>query len=111
MKDQSDKHAVLFSLAGLWEHWEGEEGKVIESCSIIVTDANAVLKPIHERMPVIIDPDDYPTWLDPTNQDTDTLSSLLKPYPASAMKAYPVSRHMNDPTYDEAGCIKPVHIK
>lgn len=111
MKHQGNTKTTLFSLAGLWEHWESKEGKLIESCSIIVTDANEVLKPIHERMPVILNPENYPTWLDPTNQDTDKLTSLLKPYPAAAMKAYPVSRRMNDPSHDEIDCIKPVVIE
>lgn len=110
MKEQKDGHATLFSLAGLWEHWESEEGKLIESCSIVVTDANDVLKPIHERMPVILDQEHYNLWLDPENHDTRQLKELLKPYPASAIKAYPVSRRMNDPTHDEADCIKPVKL-
>jgi putative SOS response-associated peptidase YedK len=108
MKNQGDQKATLFSLAGLWEHWQSKEGKVIESCSIIVTDANAVLKPIHDRMPVILNPEHYTTWLDPNNEDTDKLSSLLTPYPDKLMKAYPVSPHMNNPSYNEQDCIKPV---
>ena len=111
MKHQAEHDAVLFSLAGLWEHWEGEDGKVIESCSIIVTDANAVLKPIHDRMPVILDPENYTPWLDPDNHDTDKLTALLKPYPATQMTAYSVSRRMNDPTYDRLDCIQPIELK
>lgn len=111
MKEQDGGHPTLFSLAGLWEHWESPEGKVVESCSIVVTDANAVLKPIHDRMPVIVDPDNYTAWLDPENHDTDQLKKLLAPYPAGAMKAYPVSRRMNDPTHDEIDCIRPVSIE
>lgn len=104
----SMKDNALFSLAGLWEHWESPEGKLIESCSIIVTNANAVLAPIHDRMPVILAPEDYETWLDPENHDTDSLGELLTPYPASNMKVYPVSRRMNDPSHDEPDCIEPV---
>lgn len=108
MKKQDDGHASLFSLAGLWEHWESREGKLIESCSIVVTDANAVVRPIHERMPVILNPENYSAWLDPENHDTEQLKNMLTPYPASAMKAYPVSRRMNDPSHDEVDCIKPI---
>jgi len=108
MKQQDDKQSVLFSLAGLWEHWEDQEGKVIESCAIIVTIANAVLKPIHERMPVIIDTGDYANWLDPDNQQVDELTTLLQPYPATMMIAYPVSRKMNDPTHDRPDCMQPI---
>lgn len=110
MKKTDDNRATLFSLAGLWEHWESKEGKLIESCSIIVTDANEVLKPIHDRMPVIINPENYSTWLDPDNEDKDTLTALLKPYPAALMKAWPVSRRMNDPSHDEADCIQPIKL-
>jgi len=61
-------------------------------------------------MPVIIDPEDYAAWLDPTNQNIDMLTALLKPYPAASMKAYPVSRRMNNPSYDESNCIMSVDI-
>jgi len=98
----------LFSLAGLWEHWEGADGKVIESCAIVVTDANEVLKPIHDRMPVIIAPKDYSTWLDPDIQDKDVLTPLLHSYSAQWMKAYPVSPRINNPGYDEPHCLKPI---
>jgi len=108
MKNQGDNKTTLFSLAGLWEHWQSKEGKVVESCSIIVTDANAVLKPIHDRMPVILDPENYTTWLDPNNEDTDKLTSLLTPYSDASMEAYPVSTRMNNPSYNEQGCIKPL---
>lgn len=107
---QHDDLATLFSLAGLWEHWESQEGKVIESCSIIVTNANDTLKPIHDRMPVILDSENYTTWLDPENHDSEQLKKLLNPYPATAMKAYPVSRRMNDPSHDEPDCIEPVNV-
>lgn len=111
MKKQNGEHAVLFSLAGLWEHWESKDGKLIESCTILVTNANAVLKPIHDRMPVILNPENYNAWLDPENHDTTGLKALLKAYPASSMMAYPVSRRMNDPSHDEADCIQPVELK
>lgn len=108
LKQQRDNKPILFSLAGLWEHWQDNQGKVIESCAIIVTAANAVIKPIHERMPVIIDKSNYASWLDPDNQQIDALTALLKPYPASAMIAYPVSRKMNNPTHDRPDCIEPI---
>jgi len=85
------KDRELFAFAGLWEHWRSPEGKAIESCTIIVTDANEVLKSIHDRMPVILDPGDYDTWLDPDNRDVDRLRSLLRPYPPNRMEFWPVS--------------------
>lgn len=104
----SMKDDGVFSLAGLWEHWESTDGKVIESCSIVVTEANAVLEPIHDRMPVIIEPKDYTTWLDPSIQDKDKLTSLLHPYSASLMKTHPVSTRMNNPGFDNPKCIVPI---
>jgi putative SOS response-associated peptidase YedK len=99
-----------FSLAGLWEHWQGENGNTIESCTIVVTDANALLRPIHDRMPVIIATDDYETWLDPEIQDTKVLNALLYPYPAEYLQTFPVSRVLNNPTYDNPSCIEPIKL-
>lgn len=96
----------LFAFAGLWEHWEGE-GKTVVSCTILVTDANELLAPIHDRMPVILDPADYNAWLDPHQHDPAALSELLKRYPAAMMRAYPVSRRVNNPINDDPACIEP----
>ena len=96
-----------FAFAGLWEHWKGE-GDEIESCSIIVTQANAVLEPIHNRMPVILKPADYDTWLDPTCEDADSLQELLKPFSSSELEGYPVSRVVNNPKNDVEECVEPV---
>ena len=87
--------------AGLWEHWEGEEG-TIESCTIIVTTANETLKAIHDRMPVILSPTHYDAWLNPGNQDSKQLQALLKPFPADRLEAYPVSTAVNSPRNDSA---------
>jgi len=110
IKQQNEDHATLFSFAGLWEHWESKEGKVIESCSIVVAHANDTVKPIHDRMPVIIDPENYSNWLDPENHDTEQLKKLLTSYPATTMESYPVSRRMNDPSHDEVDCIQPISV-
>lgn len=89
----------VFGFAGLWDRWKGEGGKVIESCTILTTESNEVLLPVHERMPVILHPETYDEWL---NTDTDTramesLKELLRPYPSSEMTAYPVSARVNSP--------------
>ena len=97
----------LFAFAGLWEHWEGKDGKVVESCTILVTEPNELLAPIHDRMPVILDPMDYTAWLDPQQDDPVTLSALLQSYPADLMWAYPVSRRVNNPTNNDFACIEP----
>lgn len=94
-----------FAFAGLWEHWEGE-GEVIESCTILTTEANQIMQPIHERMPVILDSKDYDLWLDPTMQKPDLLQPLLVPYSAEEMTAYPVSTRVNKPMNDSPECIQ-----
>lgn len=89
-----------FAFAGLWETWED-----ISTATIITTDANELLEPIHDRMPVILDPDDYDEWLDPDNQDTSALQSLLSPLAGEEMEAYPVSNQVNNPSNDSQECI------
>jgi len=98
----------LFAFAGLWEHWQGEDGKEIESCTIIVTDANEALRPIHDRMPVILDPADYDTWLDPETTDASRLKPLLGPWPAEAMECWPVSRRVGNPANDDPALLEPL---
>jgi putative SOS response-associated peptidase YedK len=88
-----------FAFAGLWEHWE-QAGEAIESCAIIVTEANALMRTIHDRMPVILSPDDYDLWLDPEIGDPARLTPLLVPYPAERMEAWPVGTAVNSPRND-----------
>jgi len=61
------------------ERWHGEDGQALESCTIIVTDANDLVREIHDRMPVIVEPEDYAAWLDPDNRNTEALTALLTP--------------------------------
>lgn len=95
-----------FAFAGLWEHWEGAEGEVIDSCTIVTTEANELMHPIHDRMPVILAPKDYDLWLDPKAQKSDLLQPLLHPYSSQEMTAYPVSTQVNKPSNDCPECIK-----
>ena len=97
-----------FAFAGLWEHWEGPDGSEIESCTLLTTQPNDLLKPLHNRMPVILHPRDYNLWLDPEIQDTSALRPLFHPYPPHDMEAYPVSRWVNSPDNDEPRCIQPL---
>lgn len=96
-----------FAFAGLWEHWENGMGDVIESCTILTTEANEILHPIHDRMPVILSPEDYPLWLDSSVQGGDRLHRCLRPYPATAMQRHPVSSKINSPRYNSPLCIEP----
>ncbi|MCM1984852.1 SOS response-associated peptidase [Lyngbya confervoides] len=91
----------LFALAGLWESWQG-----LETCTILTTEANALLTPIHPRMPLILDPQQYASWLDPQTPH-QALLPFLQPYSPAQMVAYPVSRWVNRPDHDSAACLHP----
>jgi putative SOS response-associated peptidase YedK len=98
----------LFSFAGLWDRWESPDKGVIETCTILTTAANAVLAPIHDRMPVILPPGEYDRWLDPALKDLDALAPLLVPFPPEEMLAFPVSPRVNTPSVDDEKCIAPL---
>lgn len=97
-----------FGFAGLWETWEGPENSYIESCTIITTDANALMAPIHDRMPVIVDPKDYGLWLDTSVQDPAPLLPLLRPFQGDLLVAEPIGTRVNSPANDDAACIAPL---
>ncbi|XSG86567.1 MAG: SOS response-associated peptidase [Methylohalobius sp. ZOD2] len=99
-----DREPIAF--AGLWERWHSPEDEPLESCTIIVTDANELMRPIHDRMPVILAPEQWDTWLGLENQDSRVLQNLLKPYPAEEMTAWPVSTLVNNPRNDSGECLK-----
>jgi putative SOS response-associated peptidase YedK len=99
------KDDLAFAFAGLWERWKRED-KEIESCSIIVTEANDLLKPIHDRMAVILSPEDYDMWLDPKVEDKMKLQAMLRPFAASTMQAYFVSTVVNSPRNDVEMCVE-----
>lgn len=100
----------VFGFAGLWETWKTVEGNELETCTIITTEANAVLAPVHDRMPVIIKPENYEEWLDPKEMDTDYLQKFLAPYPPEEMQSHAVSREVNNPTFDAAELINPLEL-
>jgi putative SOS response-associated peptidase YedK len=97
-----------FAFAGLWEQWSGPDGDVIESCTLITTRPNELLRPVHNRMPVILHPGDYDLWLDLEVQRPDVVLPLLRPYPGTEMVAYPVTRWVNSPHNDDPRCIEPL---
>lgn len=102
------RDARIFAFAGLWDRWESPEKGLIETCTILTTAANAVLAPIHDRMPVILPAGEYARWLDPTLQDADSLASLLASFPPEEMEAFPVSPRVNAPTTDDEKCVAPL---
>jgi putative SOS response-associated peptidase YedK len=95
-----------FAFAGLWERWRNPADETVESCTIIVTAANPFLQPIHDRMPAILDPDDFAAWLD-TTRPPAAAQALLRPYPG-AMTAVPVGKRVNRVGNDDPGCIEPI---
>jgi putative SOS response-associated peptidase YedK len=92
-----------FAFAGLWEYWEGAEG-ALETCTIITTEPNDLLRPLHNRMPVILPAADYAQWLDP-DTPRGPLGALLRPYPPEEMAAYPVRRTVNNARHEGPECI------
>jgi putative SOS response-associated peptidase YedK len=100
----------LFAFAGLWDRWKDSGGQWVKSCSILTTTPNAVTNAIHDRMPVILDPDAYDLWLDPGMANVAAASELLKPYDARQMRCYPVSIRINHVANDDAECSAPVEL-
>jgi len=99
-----DNDPLVF--AGLWEHWQDKEDNAIDSCTIIVTEANSLMQPVHDRMPVILNPEQFNAWLDPEYQAGDDLRDMLKPYTAGDLEIFAVSRDVNSPKNDGADLIK-----
>lgn len=96
-----------FAFAGLWDEWNSPDGGPLRTCVIITTEPNELMSAIHNRMPVILDPQDYALWLDSAPQTPENLIGLIKPFPAEAMTAHPVSTLVNKPGNDRPECVVP----
>lgn len=94
----------IFAFAGIWDRWRNPDKKWIETCSIITTSANTLLSGIHDRMPVILKPEDYDLWLDPGFTKVDELHHLLRPFPADAMRHHRVNTRVNSAKNDDPAC-------
>jgi len=101
--------APLFAIAGITERWQGPEG-VVETCAIITTGPNGVMRNIHDRMPVVLSAEDHDAWLDPRNQSVAALKQLIKPCAESTMTAHAVSTRVNAPKNDDAALIEPLDL-
>ena len=97
-----------FAFAGLWDSWENPDGSSIKTCTIITTEPNELMSPIHNRMPVILHTRNYAKWLDTSPQTPENLLPLIQPFPADDMAAYPVSTLVNKPSNDSAELVVPV---
>ena len=96
--------ASPFVFAGLWESWQDTDKSELFTFTIITTEANPLVKPIHDRMPVIMEPAQAQEWLAPATSASKA-QTLLTPYPALAMSAYPVSPKVNSPSHDAPDCV------
>jgi putative SOS response-associated peptidase YedK len=85
---------ALFAMAAIWDIWQTPDGSELESCAVVTTEANATLRPVHHRMPVILDPKDFDLWLDPATPVKE-LEALMAPAPDDLMEAIPVSPDVN----------------
>jgi len=95
----------MFAFAGIWSEWK-KGGGLLSTFSIITTHCNSLVQPIHPRMPVILSPEDYDTWLD-ASSETNTLQSLLTPFPSDRMQRVAISREINSAKNDRADCLQP----
>ncbi|MDH3866623.1 MAG: SOS response-associated peptidase [Desulfobulbaceae bacterium] len=101
------KNGAVFGFAGLWESWNSPDGSIVKSCTIVTTAPNRLISEIHDRMPAILPPEQYQTWLQDSTPD-HLLQKLLRPYPPEEMTAYWVSSEVNSPKNDTPDCIKPI---
>jgi putative SOS response-associated peptidase YedK len=95
---------VSTAFAGLWESWKEENGTLLETFTIITTDPNEVMEPLHDRMPVIIEPKDYDRWLQPAEAQALPLD-LLRPFPAEKMRAWKANSRVGNVRNDEEGLL------
>lgn len=98
----------LFAFAGLWEEWRDEQGRPLQTCTIITVEPNDLMAKIHDRMPAILKPEHEALWLDPKASYAPALTQLLRSYPDNELEAYPVSRAVNSPAHDEPSYIEPL---
>jgi putative SOS response-associated peptidase YedK len=94
------------ALAGVWERWRNPEGGIVRTYAVITTNANELVSPLHDRMPVVVPPEEFAVWLNP-GIPVERLNQIMRPYPPERMSAHPVSRRLNDVRNDDPDCIAP----
>lgn len=104
------KSGSPFAFAGLWDSWHSPDGSLINSATIITTEPNSLMATLHNRMPVILPPDAYTQWLDPSVRTPESLQHLLLSYPSENMMAHPVSTLVNSPANDSPECLIPANV-
>ncbi|RED64611.1 SOS response-associated peptidase [Cohnella lupini] len=100
------KDGAIFSMAALYDTWLAPDGRKLSTCTIITTTPNSLMADIHDRMPVILSPEDEALWLNRANDDVERLTALLRPYSADLMRAYPVSPIVGNVKNDTPECIE-----
>jgi len=98
------------AFAGLWDRWQNPAAEFVETCTILTTKPNSLVADVHDRMPVMLRPEDYDLWLDPGITDFKRVVDCLKPFDASLMKQYPVSTRVNRPENDDQECAREIPI-
>ncbi len=98
----------VFAFAGIWERWQGPDGSPVETCAILNTPTDTLQPVLQERMPVILPPEAYQDWLDPTLQDPRQIGLLLRSLPPPPLVAYPVSTYVNSPRHEDPACRAPI---
>ncbi len=93
------KDGSVFAMAGLYERWLSPDGDVLDTCTVVTTPANSLLEAVHDRMPMIVAPENYDRWLDPAHAD---VAGLIAPYPSDRMAHYPISPRVNNVRNDDA---------
>jgi len=101
------RNGTPFALAGLWDRWNKDGGN-LTTFTIITTTPNNIIKPIHDRMPVILKSENHDMWINPDITDTEYISDFLKPYPSEEMELYEISTFVNNPKNDSPECIEPI---
>jgi putative SOS response-associated peptidase YedK len=94
----------VFAFAGLWERWRDQDNNPVETCTILTTKPNSLVADVHDRMPVILRPEDYELWLDPGIADAARVADCLKPFDARLMRKYPVGTRVNRVENDDREC-------
>jgi putative SOS response-associated peptidase YedK len=102
------RDGLVFGVAGIWERLESGDAAPLESCLVLTTGANAVVKPIHDRMPVILDPASYEAWLDPTPREPKPLFEGLRLFGETDLESYAVSTAVNRPGVDDPRYLEPL---
>lgn len=101
----------LLAIAALWDMWESPQGEVIYSCCMITTPPNESLVAFHNRMPAILNSREQNLWLNPCNEDTQSLKEILKPYPDDLLTMFPVTKKVGSPYFKNAESIFPLTEK